>query len=105
MDIEKYNNLGIEKFEMVNSYPVEYKNMIETINSNMPMILQNSENFYKTSSQFKNTILDVTDITPISSLRHILAVIDQTKLALEQAQFDMKKNLIELNRKTFLKFQ
>ena len=31
MDIEKYNNLGIEKFEMVNSYPVEYKNMIETI--------------------------------------------------------------------------
>ena len=100
MDIEKYNNLGIEKFEMVNSYPVEYKNMIETINSNMPMILQNSENFYKTSSQFKNTILDVTDITPISSLRHILAVIDQTKLALEQAQFDMKKNLIELNRKT-----
>jgi len=98
-DIQKWNEFNIEKIVASNNYPVEYKDMVVSINSNMPMILQNSENFYKTSSQFKNAILDVTDITPISSLKHILAVIDQTKKALEEAQFAMKKKLIELNKK------
>lgn len=98
-NIEKYKEFNIEKLVANSNYPVEYKDMVVSINLNMPMILQNSENFYKTSSQFKNAILDVTDITPISSLKHILAVIDQTKKALEEAQFGMKKKLIELNKK------
>jgi hypothetical protein len=84
--------------EVVNFSP-EYNNMVEHINKCMPAISRDTENFYKSSSQFKNVTLDITDLTPTSSIRHCLAVIDQTKQALEKAHIELRKNDIKLKKK------
>jgi hypothetical protein len=78
----------------------EYKGMLEHINANLPAINRDSQNFYKSSSQFKNVTLDVTELTPMSSMKHILAVIDQTKMALEEAHVGVRRKQIELKKKT-----
>ena len=78
----------------------EYKGMLEHINANLPAIRRDSENFYKSASQFKNVTLDVTELTPMGSLKHILAVIDRTKMALEEAHVSVKRKQIELKKKT-----
>jgi hypothetical protein len=78
----------------------EYKQMISRINEKLPAIIKDTQNFYKSSSQFKSVTLDVTELTPISSLKHILAIIDQTKRALEEAHIKLKRKQIELQKKT-----
>jgi hypothetical protein len=78
----------------------EYKGMLEHINANLPAISRDSENFYKSASQFKNVTLDVTDLTPMGSMKHILAVIDRTRMALEEAHISVKRKQIELKMKT-----
>lgn len=75
--------------------PVEYNGMVENIKTNLPAIQKDANNFYKSSSQFKNITLDVTDLTPISSLKHILAVIDQTRMALQEATISYKRSEIK----------
>jgi hypothetical protein len=77
----------------------EYKGMLEHINSVLPSIKRNSKNFYKSASQFKNVTLDVTELTSMSSAKHILAVLDQTRLALEEAHIKFRKQQIEGRRK------
>lgn len=78
----------------------EYKGMLEHISNKLPAIKRDSENFYKSSSQFKNVTLDVTDLTPIGSLKHILAVLDKTRMALEEAYIKLRRKQIELRIKT-----
>jgi hypothetical protein len=78
----------------------EYKGMLEHINKNLPAISKDSENFYKSASQFKNVTLDVTELTPMGSLKHILAVINNTRMALEEAHISVKRKQIELKKKT-----
>jgi hypothetical protein len=77
----------------------EYKGMLEHINKALPAIKRDSQNFYKSASQFKNVTLDVTDLTPMSSIKHILAVLDQTRMALEEAHVSLRKKQIEGRKK------
>jgi hypothetical protein len=105
MDIEKSNErnfMEIALQEVSNELAItpEYKGMLEHINANLPAIRRDSENFYKSASQFKNVTLDVTELTPMGSLKHILAVIDRTKMALEEAHVSVKRKQIELKKKT-----
>ena len=105
MDIEKSNErqfMEIALQEVSNELAItpEYKGMLEHINANLPAIRRDSENFYKSASQFKNVTLDVTDLTPMGSLKHILAVIDRTRMALEEAHISVKRKQIELKKKT-----
>lgn len=105
MDIEKSNErqfMEIALQEVSNELAItpEYKGMLEHINTNLPAIRRDSENFYKSASQFKNVTLDVTDLTPMGSLKHILAVIDRTRMALEEAHISVKRKQIELRKKT-----
>jgi len=60
---------------------------------------QSSSNFYKSHSQFMGVMLDVTAITPIRSVKHTLAEIDKTRMALEEAHLKMRKKDIELREK------
>lgn len=85
----------------VDNLPItpEYAGMLENINKNLPAAQRDADNFYKSSSQFKNVTLDVTDLTPLASIKHILAVIDQTKSALEEASFKYRKNKILRDKK------
>tara|TARA_R110001606_G_scaffold2396_2_gene10504 strand:- start:152 stop:847 length:696 start_codon:yes stop_codon:yes gene_type:complete len=46
-----------------------------------------------------NVMLDVTAITPIRSVKHTLAEIDKTRMALEEGHISLKKKDIELREK------
>ena len=105
MNIEKSNErqfMEIALQEVSNELAItpEYKGMLEHINANLPAMSRDSENFYKSASQFKNVTLDVTDLTPMGSLKHILAVIDRTRMALEEAHIAVRRKQIELKKKT-----
>ena len=77
----------------------EYKAMLDNIHATLPAIKQSSSNFYKSHSQCMGVMLDVTAITPIRSVKHTLAEIDKTRMALEEAHLKMRKKDIELREK------
>ena len=77
----------------------EYKGMLNNITKNLPAIKKSSSNFYKSHSQFMGVMLDVTAITPIRSIKHTLAELDKTRMALEEAHLKMMKKDIELREK------
>jgi len=77
----------------------EYKVMLDNIHNTLPAIKQSSSNFYKSHSQFMGVMLDVTAITPIRSIKHTLAEIDKTRMALEDGHLSLKKKDIELREK------
>ena len=77
----------------------EYKVMLNNIHNTLPAIKQSSSNFYKSHSQFMNVMLDVTAITPIRSVKHTLAEINKTRMALEESHLGLKKKDIELREK------
>ena len=77
----------------------EYKHMLSNIKNTLPAIKQTSSNFYKSHSQFMGVMLDVTAITPIRSVKHTLAEIDKTRMALEEAHLKMMKKDIEIRQK------
>lgn len=98
---EKMESTEIALVEVSNELAItpEYKNMLEHIGKNLPAVMRDSENFYKSASQFKGVTLDVTDLTPMGSLKHILAVLDRTRMALEEAHVSMRRKQIELKKK------
>ena len=105
MEINKTNErqfMEIALQEVSNELAItpEYKGMLEHINKFLPAIKENSQNFYKSASQYKNVTLDVTELTPMGSLKHILAVIEKTRTALEESHIGLKRQQIELKKKT-----
>jgi septation ring formation regulator EzrA len=79
--------------------PKQYKGMLKHIEETMPAITESSANFYKSHSQFMGTMLDVTAISPIRSVKHTLAEIDKTRQALEEAHINLRKKDIEMRQK------
>jgi len=92
-------DLVIQKLSNSPLVKQEYKQMLTNINATLPAIKQSSSNFYKSHSQFMGVMLDVTAITPIRSVKHTLAELDKTRMALEEAQLKMMKKDIELRQK------
>ena len=92
-------DLVIQKLSNSPLVKKEYKQMLVNINSSLPAIKKSSSNFYKSHSQFMGVMLDVTAITPIRSVKHTLAELDKTRMALEEAHLKMKKKDIELRQK------
>jgi hypothetical protein len=92
-------DLVIQKLSNSPLVKKEYKQMLTNINTTLPAIKQSSSNFYKSHSQFMGVMLDVTAITPIRSVKHTLAELDKTRMALEEAQLKMMKKDIELRQK------
>lgn len=86
-----YTNLPVNK--------PEYNLMLNNIQDRMPAVAQDSSNFYKSHSQFMQVMLDVTAITPIRSIKHTLAEIDNTKAALQEGYFNFRKKQVELKKK------
>jgi hypothetical protein len=97
MSISK--DLVIQKLSDSPLVKKEYKQMLTNINSSLPAIKKSSSNFYKSHSQFMGVMLDVTAITPIRSVKHTLAELDKTRMALEEAQLKMMKKDTELRKK------
>jgi hypothetical protein len=79
--------------------PEEYFGMLQNIKENLYITQKTSENFYKSHSQYMNVTIDITDLTPLHSIKHILARIENKKSALASSQIDRKKTEIELLKK------
>ena len=77
----------------------EYGVMLNNIQDKMPAIARDTSNFHKSHSQFMQVTLDITAISPIRSIKHTLAEIEQTKMALQEAYFNMSKKQVELEKK------
>ena len=93
---------GLAVIDNISSLPVvtkQYKGMLKHIKETLPAIQKSSSNFYKSHSQFMGTMLDVTAITPIRSVKHTLAEIDKTRMALEEAHINLRKKQIDMDRK------
>jgi hypothetical protein len=95
------NDLVIKQIEK--SLPAvkpEYGLMLKNIQNNMPAVVRDTSNFHKSHSQFMQVTLDITAISPIRSIKHTLAEIEQTRLALQEAYFKLRKEHIQLEIKT-----
>lgn len=79
--------------------PERYAPILSKIDKVLPLARLDSENFNKSSSQFKTAVLDVVDLTPINSAKHLLAIIQKTRMALEEASVKLRRKKIELKRK------
>ena len=77
----------------------EYKGMLNHIEETLPATNAACDNFYKSHSQMMTVTLDITDLTPIRSIKHTLASIERTKSSLAEAQINMKKNEIKILKK------
>tara|TARA_Y100000034_G_scaffold96066_1_gene116888 strand:- start:245 stop:1126 length:882 start_codon:yes stop_codon:yes gene_type:complete len=103
-NMNKSNGKGtsLTLYENISNLPMlpkQYKGMLKHIGETMPAIRQSSANFYKSHSQFMGTMLDVTAISPVRSVKHTLAEIDKTRMALEEAHITLRKRDIELRQK------
>ena len=72
---------------------------IERIESRLPATVAASEVFNKSSSQYKTTTLDVVDLTQTGTLKHLLASIQRTRLALEEASIDLRRKRAKRGKK------
>lgn len=77
----------------------EYNVMLQNINNKMPAVIRDTSNFHKSHSQFMQVTLDITAITPIRSIKHTLAEIDRTRMALQEAYINLRKKQVEIKRK------
>jgi len=79
--------------------PQQYQPVLDKIQTVLPLANIDTENFNKSSSQFKVATLDVADLTPINSAKHLLAVIQKTRQALEEANISLRRKKLELQNK------
>ena len=79
--------------------PQEYKGMLTHIEETLPATQAACDNFYKSHSQMMTVTLDITDLTPVRSIKHTLAAIERTKSALAEAQINRRKNEIKIRKK------
>lgn len=79
--------------------PESYRSMIDLISKNYPEIARATSNFCKQQSRFMDDMLTVSHFTPIRNLRQILAEIEQTKLALGEAYFNIEKKKLSVRQK------
>lgn len=81
------------------SLPSKYSSMLELIDKKLPLAISGAEAFHKSSSQFKSVTLDVVDLTPVSSAKHLLAVITHTRQAIEEASISVRRKRLNLKNK------
>lgn len=84
--------------ELEKILPPQYNLVINKINEVLSKANQNMEQFNKASSQFKTTTLDIVDLTPINAAKHLLAVIQHTRHALEEASISLRKKQLQLKQ-------
>lgn len=76
-----------------------YAHMMDMASVHLPYVLESLESFNKASSQLKTVTLDINDLTPIGTARHIVAAIDRTRKALKESEISAKRKDIDLRHK------
>jgi hypothetical protein len=93
-DLIKLENSQIDLHKRVE----EYTAMTTVIQQNLPMIYEASGNFGKTQSQFMDNFLTVAHPTPLRNARQALAEINKSVEALREAQYNMSKKQLLIQR-------
>ncbi len=89
----------MNEYEIELKLPDQYTPALAKIDKILPLATIDTENFNKSSSQFKTATLDVVDLTPINSAKHLLAVIQRTRQAIEEATITLRRKQLELKKK------
>ena len=76
----------------------EYGAMLANVAAKSAAVAQATSNFHKSHSQFMGVTLDVTAITPIRAIKHTLAEIERTRLALQEAYINLRKKENKLKK-------
>lgn len=94
----KQNNelISNEAIDSLVSYAPEHREMITTIKESLPEIQRATSLFYKSQSQFMDTMLTVSHPTPLRNLRQILSEMNRTKTALKENHFKVKRKEIKI---------
>jgi hypothetical protein len=87
------------KDKTITSLPKEYKTMVTHINKNKGALQHSANNFYKGDSQYKMVTLNMPTLTPIRSIYHILAEVEQVRSTIESTLIDLKIQNIKLDDK------
>ena len=82
-----------------NNLKPQYKKMLKNISNKMPVINKANQAFFKSSSQFMNVTVDINEVSPIRSMKHVLAVIEKTRYAIQESEFAQQKIRIKLEKK------
>jgi hypothetical protein len=83
---------------LTKNLPASQTKLLDGIKTLLPKATSDTTPFRKSSSQFKSATLDVTDLTPISTAHHLLAVIDRTRGALEEASIKLRRKEAKARR-------
>jgi len=95
----KFNLIKIENPKMeLAKRAKEYALMAKNIQQNLPMIREASSNFGKTQSQFMDNFMTVSHPTPLRNARQILAEVNKSIEALKEAQYNMNKKQLHIQR-------
>jgi len=78
---------------------VPYQGMLQEISSFYPVVERATRNFNKTQSQFMDNMMTLSQPTELRSLRQILAEVNKSKMALDEAFFGIKKKQIAIKQK------
>ncbi len=76
-----------------------YDIMMQDVTRTLPAITETQESFNKSSSQLKTVTLDINDLTPIGTARHIVAAIDRTRKALKESEIGAQRKEIDAREK------
>lgn len=90
--------MDLEVKETFKNLPTQYQTMLEKISIGFPVIERATKNFNKSQSQFMDNMLTVTQPTPLRSARQILAEINKSKMALDEAYFSIRKKQVQIKR-------
>jgi len=93
-DLIKLENSQVDLFKRAK----EYTAMTTVIQENLPMIYEASGNFGKTQSQFMDNFLTVSHPTPLRNARQTLAEMNKSIDALREAQYNMSKKKLLIQR-------
>lgn len=79
--------------------PERYAAMMESTATVLPSVSASKESFNKSSSQLKTVTLDINDLTPVGTARHIVAAIDRTRKALKESEIAAQRKEIDAREK------
>jgi len=95
MHTEDLDNM--HELQQINAaLPEVYTGIMEQIESRLPEIRYESRIFNKSASQLKTVTLDIKDLTPISTAKHIMASIARTRAALEESYISVRRTRVDI---------
>jgi len=82
--------------ELIKIADSKHKELLQAIYDDYPIIEKTTTLFNKTQSQFMDSMLTLSQLTPLRSARQCTAEIKKSRLALEEALFKMQKLEVEI---------